>query len=399
MWPFAKNLDDLTEEDLKGLIANSVRESVNLEFKREMYPRKDPAEKVEMLRDICSMANADGGAFIFGMEEDGVGQATMLRPVPEAEAEAKRIIDTCIANVMDRIPGLRTALVGLAAGGEVLVVQIPRSYRRPHMIVVDDSTEFWIRHDRRKASMSIAEVRSAILTVEDATMKVEAFVRNRQEALGRHTATYQLTLTATPLVLEDGRIDTGLRAIRDLLQNPPAFRPGRGVELRPGSSSPVPSLAGARIESIGRTKWLEVYRSGHAEFLASGNDLVYQRMPSSPILIKGWAIAEYVRNFVHFVSKLRRITQMSDPFVFGLGLWRIGEVGMYRLRQDDFGGLFGDEPRKYSEGDLILPPAVGAPDELPDQVARRILDLVWNAYGYESCPFFGSKGEFLIPEG
>lgn len=95
MWLFSKPSEQLTEDDLGALITNGVRESVTLEFKRQMYDRRDPNARIEMLRDISSIANAEGGVLVVGIQEDGAGTAQALVPVPDAEVEAARIISTC----------------------------------------------------------------------------------------------------------------------------------------------------------------------------------------------------------------------------------------------------------------------------------------------------------------
>jgi hypothetical protein len=391
MWILSRTLDELREEDLQGLIG--VRENVGLDFKREMYPARDPEKKHDMLVDITSMANAEGGVLIIGMAEDGDTRATQLQPIPKAEDGAVRIVNTCLTNVADRIPGLRTKRVPLAAGGEVLVVYIPRSYRRPHMITMNEVGEFWIRHDRRNASMSIAEIRSAITTTENATMKVESFVQARHEALGRVTTTVELTLTGTPLLLEDERLDVTEPALVALVGQPPAFRPQVGTMLG-GRTYPnsEPSLHGLK-NTNNSTKRLELYRNGHVEFFVLGEELFYRRSAEDPTLLRGSAVAEHVRNFVHFASAVRQFGEIADPYVFGLTLWRSGGIGMYRSYEEP-----GHEVHEYREAPQVaLDPILGSLDE-PDRVVRRLLDRFWNAFGYESCPFFTPSGVFFIPE-
>src|SRR3984893_12360782 len=77
MWIFTKPIQQLQARDLEQLIAGRVRENISLEFKREMYGGKD-ADIREMLRDVSSLGNAEGGALIIGMEEDREGLATKL---------------------------------------------------------------------------------------------------------------------------------------------------------------------------------------------------------------------------------------------------------------------------------------------------------------------------------
>jgi predicted HTH transcriptional regulator len=48
-----------------------------------------------MLRDVSSIANADGGVLILGIAEDGESQAVKILPVPDAEGEADRLMKLC----------------------------------------------------------------------------------------------------------------------------------------------------------------------------------------------------------------------------------------------------------------------------------------------------------------
>jgi len=186
MWPFTHCLDELTENfenDLRTMMADGIREGTGLEFKLEMYHRRNPEHTREMLRDIAAIANAEGGVLIIGMEEDGQGTAQQLVPVPEAEAEANRLVHLCLTHIAERIPGLRALRIPIG-GGDVVVVRVPRSYRRPHMITFEGMTDFWIRHDRQKSRMSIAELRTAATSTEGAEMKAQEFSDSRI-AIGR----------------------------------------------------------------------------------------------------------------------------------------------------------------------------------------------------------------------
>lgn len=64
-----KKIDDITIDDIKLLIVNSVCESKSLEYKKELHIEND-ADKKEFLADVSSFANSTGGDIIFGIEED-----------------------------------------------------------------------------------------------------------------------------------------------------------------------------------------------------------------------------------------------------------------------------------------------------------------------------------------
>ena len=99
MWPFSRRVEDLSEADLRELIG--VKENVALDFKGRAYVAPD--QNLDLLRDVTSMANAEGGTIILGMEEDGEARATRLKPVERAEYESDRIRKLCERHISERM--------------------------------------------------------------------------------------------------------------------------------------------------------------------------------------------------------------------------------------------------------------------------------------------------------
>jgi len=178
MWIFSRPIDQLSADDLNSLVSNGVRETVALEYKSEMYGRTQSDVK-EMVRDVVALANAEGGIIIIGMTEDDEGTAKAIKPIADAEMQADRLVASCLSNVSERIPGLRAVPIQVP-NGAVMVVHVPRSYRRPHMVTYDGANDFWKRHDRQKSRMSVAEVRTAVSMTEDLESKAERYLEERR---------------------------------------------------------------------------------------------------------------------------------------------------------------------------------------------------------------------------
>jgi hypothetical protein len=310
---------------------------------------------------------------------------------------ANRILTLCNTHIDERIPGLRATRVPIE-GGDVIVVRIPTSHRKPHMIKHEGLTDFWIRHDRQKSRMSMAEIRAAITATEDLEMKVEQFVIQRRSATssGRHDLAY--VLMATPLLLEDGRVDTADRDLRRLLREPPSYRPpGSGAPISSENARVRPTLRGVRAMED-QVSTLEVFRNGHVEFvlLDRGLLVVEDGAPEAPPIMRAWAAAELIRNFVAFVHALRRLGGGGDVYLFTLSIWNTVRLGMPERRI----GRFGEGPvNTFAEGPhLLLDPIYAAGDEDPDQTTRRLTNRLWNAFQYEACPFFDAQGRFALPD-
>jgi hypothetical protein len=389
VWIFTKPLEELTTADLQGLVTNGLQENVALEFKRQMYGGADDDIR-EMLRDVASMANAEGGAIVIGMDEDGEGRAAGLVPVSDAETQAGRLVSSCLSNVAERIPGLRARPIGDTAQ-QAVVVRIPRSYRRPHMITFrGGGTDFWVRHDRQKSRMSIAEIRTALGATEELELKAERFIAERRHQLtpGRES---RFVLMGTPLLLEGGRVDITDRRLHELLQTPPCARP-RGVDLAGQYAVVRPSMRGLRSQ-VEATSTLEVFRNGHVEFVLLDESYLIERKASARI--RAWAAAEFVRNFVSFVEALKQLTGMADPYAFTVSVWHCGGVEMPERLVERFGA--GRVNRFDEAAHILLDPIVAGVDETQDLVAQRIADRFWNAFQFMRCPFFNAEGQFAIP--
>lgn len=390
MWIFPRPLDQLTEADLAALITNQVRESVTLDYKRQMYGTSQTEIK-KMHRDVAALANAQGGVLILGMDEDNHAVASTLVPVPNAEAEANRLIASCNASIAERIPGLRAVRVPVQ-GASVIVVQIPRSYRQPHMITFDGKTDFWIRHDRQNSRMSIAELRTALRATEDLAMKAEAFLEQRRQ-LWAPRRPLVLTLTATPLLLEDGRVDISDPGIAALLQAPPALRLGNS-ELTYRTSVVAPTVRGIASVKDQLTR-LELFRNGHVEFVCLDASLFTDTTRGADARdILGWAVAEYVWNFLLLLGRLRQTASIVDPYLVGLAIWRCAGYSLWERGRGRFGT--GNKAVWNEANDLVLDPVVSAQEAEQNATAKRIADRFWNAFGFMRCPFFEDGGQLQL---
>ena len=67
-------VDEISDEEIAQLVKAHVSERQHLEFKATLGYKDDDA-RMELLRDVVSMANGGGGYLVFGVRDDGRGQA------------------------------------------------------------------------------------------------------------------------------------------------------------------------------------------------------------------------------------------------------------------------------------------------------------------------------------
>jgi len=176
---FNKTIDNLIFEDIEWLIQNSVTEDQRLEYKREVWGNSE-ANKKEMLKDIVSMANRYGGYIIIGVVEGDKGEAVGLKNIPEAEARRDEILSSVFANTQPRLQSVKIRIISKDET-TIMIISVPNSFKKPHMITFSGINQFWVRHDRQKMPMSIDEIQESIINTIDLTKNIDLFFNKRNK--------------------------------------------------------------------------------------------------------------------------------------------------------------------------------------------------------------------------
>src|SRR5258705_2790515 len=79
-------LEDMNEKQLLQLKEEQAFEAQTLEFKADANFKEEKAI-AEFLRDVSSIANADGGDLLIGMSQNGQGRAKELSPTKYSDLE------------------------------------------------------------------------------------------------------------------------------------------------------------------------------------------------------------------------------------------------------------------------------------------------------------------------
>lgn len=178
MLPFS--IDAIDETVLRSLVDNQVAERRDLEYKRDLPGRADEDVK-EFLADVTSLANAQGGDLIFGMEEaEGVAAILVGIETTDPNAEILRLENSLRDNVAPRLIGLRTHWVPLAEGRGVILLRVPASMNAPHQIVFKKTRRFWGRSTKGKYEMDVHELRHAFTQSEQLPQR---FLKLHEQAI------------------------------------------------------------------------------------------------------------------------------------------------------------------------------------------------------------------------
>ncbi len=157
-----RSLHDLSLSDFQSLIDNHIPEGPHLEYKEAAYSGR-ASDIREMLRDVTALANAEGGYLVMGIREDYASRAAAFSPIDDPKAKAQAITQACLDGIQERIPGLEVVSFESGFNQGIIVIRIPSSEQRPHMVVRDHNTDFICRYGTDKRAMTLGEIRELVL--------------------------------------------------------------------------------------------------------------------------------------------------------------------------------------------------------------------------------------------
>jgi|GEM_PF-5377701 len=400
MMPFDKPLEAIAGPDVERLVDEREIESQHLDYKAKSYVATTNGHR-DFLKDVTAMANAYGGYLILGIREDdaNLGTPVTIEPVPDAASEKERLSRVALASIDPHIAGLDMRVIGTSAG-EVIVVRVPRSGRAPHMVLLG-AFNFWRRHGTNNNAMSVDEIGDAFLiTGRRVEQGLELISRHQQTSSLAAGSFTSLCLGTLPLLHYPRPIDVTEPWANELLASPP--RPtgeigslDRGI--RPTTEAQYDEIVPALDGLVRRRRDAE----HRFRFALGRNGLLSLR--TSRILAGGLADPQEIHPKL-LISLAVHFFRLSQALATHLGFE--GELASYlsleNLLQPSPTALRPYVPRgehewhDRGEGVFVISehnsvqtePLIWDSAAESDGVARRLLDMVFNAFHFKAAPLF-----------
>ncbi len=130
----------VTFELLSELVANTVREQADLDFKRTFYHTKNDKDKNELVKDICAMANSGGGWIICGIAEVDSAAAAVVGVNLEVTSETN--VHQLLQNRIDPPLTVDIRVYQSTDREKALVgIRVPASANKPHLMRTRESKD------------------------------------------------------------------------------------------------------------------------------------------------------------------------------------------------------------------------------------------------------------------
>lgn len=393
-------LAQIGEPELQRLIDAKVAEARDIEYKQATYGQAD-ADHAEWLADVSSFANTAGGDLIIGMKATA-GAPTALTPLHiDLDREILRLEQIAQCNLQPRIAHLDLKAVPIAAGGQVLLVRVPRSFNPPHRIVRVGKGQhrFWARSSAGKYEPNVEELRALFTLAPHLTERIRDF---RVERLARITA------RATPVRLIDQACLT-LHVVPFSSFNPGTLLPLGAVVKNPHPFAPMGSSAAqnrfvnfdgtlmtsnADPNPATQRAYTQLYRTGRIEAVASS--ITSGGPPGgTPARLTSLEVERLVVvSLVRYLEALQRLG-VGPPYAVMVSL--IGmrgvhmNVGGNATWHDDVSVLTEDQ---FHFAEVILE-SVPASIQECGAMLRPFVEQLANAAGRATSISFGPNGEYL----
>jgi hypothetical protein len=385
-----KPLNQIAFADIDQFVQEKWPEGKTVDYKRDGYGNRDE-DKKELLKDVSSFANTQGGDILIGVDEDkGVPVGIPGVTVPDIDKEKLRL-EEIIRRGLD--PRIEFAIhhVPTPASTAVLIIRVQESLLFPHRVVFQGKFgEFWARSSAGKYSMDTDELRRAFTLSATVYEQIRSFHRERVTKVTSGETPVPLTpggkliLHLIPVASFRSRQLIDVATVPDMATRFPPMGTS-GWDYRLNLDGHV-SYSGGRTQRVSRS-YTQFFRNGIVEAVIS--EVVMEDKNEGKLLLAGYYERTLLENFPRLMAGFRQ-TGIQPP-LWGF-LTFTGVKGVNIPSDHDFG----DEYRDIDRDTLLLPEF--AIDDLgtdPAALLRPVFDLVWNASGFARSFNFDPNGKWV----
>ncbi len=381
MYLTADQVVRLDEQGLREFLGLQIHEGHHLDYKLAFSGKSQTAQHANFLKDVASFANANGGHIFLGvLEPSGISIDEQLFGIEDGEEIARDLERLAASGAIDpRIAGLVIHPVRLQNGKHVVVVHIPPSLGKPHMVYYDKKYWHYIRHSESSQPMTSYDIRQAVLTSASVEVQAREYMHRMicsfdEDLLGD---TPGFILQAVPLIQPEQPLDVNTDDVFNVLQDKSRSRMQHtwGLRCMPRPGLTIDGIQG--LDDREDPKWqVEFHRTGYI-----GVAFKIARLPQVGTSA-GFSIHQYYRElFLSFAAvsdDLLAAVSFDAPYAVACDIIRAkGTFFQYE-------GSFGDRSRPCKKDTLHWPNRFRQPGESFRMIAEEWITVMYHAYGVDA---------------
>ncbi len=388
-----KPLAEITFPDVQQFVNEKWPEGTSLDYKRDAYGNSD-ADKKELLKDVSSFANTDGGDLIMGVDEDK-GLPTTIPGIAVADIDKERLrLQEIIQKGLEPRIDFNIHSVPVPGGSHVLIVRVLESQISPHRVVFHNQFgEFWARTSAGKYSMTTDQLRRAFTLTAGIYDQIRAFRERRVHQIDGQSqipvpmpSGGKLILHLIPVESFRSRQQFTVSTIPEMSIRFPPIGVG-GWDGRLNLDGYV-SFGGGEDRKLCRS-YTQFYRTGIVEVVLA--EVVQPSQHGGKVLLAGYYerhLATGPTTVARFLQAMRTIGVQPPVWVF-LTLTGVKDA---RIPTDEHYGN-----HSVIDRDILLLPEFVINDLAVDPMPllRPVFDLVWNASGYVRSFNFDQQNRWI----
>lgn len=369
-----------------AVINAEASEGQSLEFKAELPGRNDKG-KAEFLKDVSALANASGGAILFGVVEEG-GKAESLAGMQlgDADAEVLRLSQILESGIEPRVAGIQFAPLKLG-DSDVLVVDVPQSFDVPHRFLFNGHSKFVQRTGIHVSELTFDQLRSAF----NRSSERISTIREQWAADFSLAKTWKPFRPGPVCVL---RVSSFLAADGRQVIDPQAAQASWSSLIQSdwGGGSPIYNYEGL-VVAPGRNELdVETYTQVHRVGAVTSYKVVGREWEGDDIFIPAWAERFLMEAFPK-AQNLLRSQGLAGSAVVHTGITSLnGRKFVYT--ENGFTAHSSTNIEQLELPELLIE---NLSDDLDlHAVLRPGFDLIWQAYGRPGCAHYRSDGVWQL---
>ena len=376
-----KRTEEITVADLSALISEARSEDRTIEYKLTLPSSADSERISRLLKPVCSFANTDGGDLVFGVGAHR-GAPTALEGVDidnidQAKLSFEHIIQS---GIEPQIRGIHIRDIKLDNGKFVVVVRVPKSWIAPHR--VKGNARFYARNSAGTYELDMPQIRQSFMLSDTLARRIDEFRVSRIASIVGDGA---------PVKLRDG-----LRVVLHLIpisafatrqQVPIQDFPDLYLQLLPVSGGNIDYhlnfdglVVASGTDRNAFRAYTQLFRSGVLEFVR-----VYEADGDAKYVPSASYEIELLKSYSAGVGVLRKLA-IDPPLVV---LVTLANAKGYRLGVGKTERFFTNEPIPFDRDVMLIPDVqVESLEQRDIDVLRPMIDIIWNAGGYERSMYF-----------